>query len=353
MAVHLDEYSFGFGVHPLPFSFSLRDPPRRLLFHLLKPGGGLLHFRVRFVGGGQCQFLEFDGVLEPPRHLRGRLLGVGFGLLGGGDSKRGVALNLGDLTFDCRGVCEIGEHIARVGGDSGQFGAQPLVAVQQTCQGGDAVGDRESWSNVDGVVAGPQTCLGLTERGHDQARTVGEYLAAERHRLGTTVVYSTAVRRAVQTAEPIAHQLGVQLRPEFSYNEHGTAEGHRRNELIADPTHPLTLSPDYPIAAGADSWPVAAQRVGRKLDTLTTQHPGTTVVVACHRETILAAAQHFQRIPPTLTYASAEVDYTAITEWEHRPRTRNPHQWRWVLIRHNDTRHLWGSSTGQAAGVPL
>ncbi|NKY27775.1 histidine phosphatase family protein [Nocardia gamkensis] len=204
----------------------------------------------------------------------------------------------------------------------------------------------ESFSNVDGVIAGHRACLGLTDRGHSQAVAVAEYLAAERHRLGAIAVYSTGVRRAVQTAEPIAHQLGVPVRPEFPYNEHGTAEGQRRHEIIADPTHPLALSPDYPIAAGADSWPAAAQRVGRKLDILTTQHPGATVVLACHRETILAAAQHFQRIPPTLTYASAEVDYTAITEWERRPRTRNPQQWRWVLIRHNDTRHL------EKAGIP-
>ncbi|WP_425296660.1 histidine phosphatase family protein [Nocardia abscessus] len=211
----------------------------------------------------------------------------------------------------------------------------------------------ESLSNVDGVVAGPRTCLGLTDRGHSQAVAVADDFAAECHRFGTIVVYSTAVRRAVQTAEPIAAKLGVPLRPEFPYNEHGDAEGQRRIEITADPTHPLALSPDYPLAAGADSWPVAAQRVGRKLDMLATQHPGATVILACHRETILAAAQHFQRIPPTLAYASAEVDYTAITEWERRPRTRNPQQWRWVLIRHNDTRHLRGSGTPEAVRVPL
>ncbi|MBF6184867.1 histidine phosphatase family protein [Nocardia farcinica] len=91
-------------------------------------------------------------------------------------------------------------------------------------------------SNVDGVVAGSRTCLGLTDRGHSQAVAVADYLAAECHRFGTIVVYSTAVRRAVQTAEPIAAKLGVPFRPEFPYHEHGDAEGQRRAEITADPT---------------------------------------------------------------------------------------------------------------------
>nr|WP_232535393.1 histidine phosphatase family protein [Nocardia terpenica] len=198
----------------------------------------------------------------------------------------------------------------------------------------------ESWSNVDDLIAGEHTCRGLTERGRCQARAAAEHLAIEQSRLGVSMVYSTAVPRAVETAELIAHRLDVPMLADFPYQKHGTAEGHSRHAIEPTHAHLLDSSPDYPLATGADSWASAAHRVGRALDALTTRHPHGTIVLTCHRETILAAAQHFQRIPPTLTYASAEVGYTAITEWEHRPRTRNPQHWRWILVRHNDTRHL-------------
>ncbi|MFX0574559.1 histidine phosphatase family protein [Nocardia nepalensis] len=202
----------------------------------------------------------------------------------------------------------------------------------------------ESWSNIDGTVAGEHTCRGLTDIGNRQARAVAEHLAAQQERLAITTVYSTPVRRAVQTAEPIAHRLGVSLRPEFPYHQHGTAEGQRRHQISPDPTLPPRQSPDDPLAPGADSWATAVHRVARMLDILATRHRHDTVVLTCHRETILAAAQHFQRTQPTLNHATAEADYTSITEWKHRTRTANPHHWRWVLVRHNDTRHLEQSS---------
>ncbi|MFI6044245.1 histidine phosphatase family protein [Nocardia sp. NPDC051321] len=202
----------------------------------------------------------------------------------------------------------------------------------------------ESFSNIDDLLAGEQSCAGLTEHGHRQARATARYLGTEKHRLGTVTVYSTPVRRARETAEPIARELDVPVRSEFPYHQLGAAEGRPRRESVPGRALPLRLSPDYPLGPGADSWAEAANRVGRALDALTHHTEVDTIVLACHRETVLAAAQHVQRITPTLHYATAEVDYTGITEWEHRPRTCNPRHWRWVLIRHNDTRHLTDGS---------
>ncbi|MQY22731.1 histidine phosphatase family protein [Nocardia macrotermitis] len=198
----------------------------------------------------------------------------------------------------------------------------------------------ESWSNVEDVIAGERSCRGLTDRGRHQAALVAECLAAERDRTDIRIVYSTGVRRAVETAEPIAEAFGVPLRPEFPYNDHGAAEGSGRSETLSGAAGSRPLSVDGPIAPGVDSWATSARRVGRMLDVLMCRHHGDTVVLACHRETVLAAGQHFQRIPPTLDHATAEVDYTAITEWAYGPRSRDPQHWRWTLVRHNDTRHL-------------
>ncbi|PXX71637.1 putative phosphoglycerate mutase [Nocardia tenerifensis] len=196
----------------------------------------------------------------------------------------------------------------------------------------------ESWSNVENVFAGEKSCRGLTDRGHRQAEAVARYLAAEKHRLGTIEVHSTAVRRAIHTAQHIAQELAVSVRVGFPYNELGSAEGQQRHTVV--PERARGDSPDYPIAPGADSWPEAANRVGRMLDVLTARASSDTIILCCHRETILAVAQHLQRITPTLYYATAEVDYTAITEWQCRGRSNNPGHRRWVLIRHNDTRHF-------------
>jgi len=47
---------------------------------------------------------------------------------------------------------------------------------------------------------------GLTEEGHEQARHLADYLAVE----SIDALYSSPMRRAVQTAAPLADRLGVE-----------------------------------------------------------------------------------------------------------------------------------------------
>ncbi len=54
---------------------------------------------------------------------------------------------------------------------------------------------------------GAESDIGLSERGRQQAEAIGPILAAER----PVVVVSSAMRRAVETAEPIARACGVEL----------------------------------------------------------------------------------------------------------------------------------------------
>jgi hypothetical protein len=75
------------------------------------------------VGGGQSHLFELDSALEPMRHRRRHLLGIGLGLLGSGDTECRDALYLGDLAFDGGRVGEVGEPVGGVVGDGGQFGA--------------------------------------------------------------------------------------------------------------------------------------------------------------------------------------------------------------------------------------
>ena len=54
---------------------------------------------------------------------------------------------------------------------------------------------------------GAESDIGLSERGRQQAEAIGPILAAER----PVVVVSSAMRRAIETAEPIARACGVEL----------------------------------------------------------------------------------------------------------------------------------------------
>jgi hypothetical protein len=67
----------------------------------------------------------------------------------------------------------------------------------------------ESVHSVDAVVGGRQGCRGLTAAGHEQARELAERLADELAADGPVAVYSSVLRRAVETAQPIAAALAA------------------------------------------------------------------------------------------------------------------------------------------------
>ncbi len=62
---------------------------------------------------------------------------------------------------------------------------------------------------------GAESDIGLSERGRQQAEAIGPILVAER----PVVVVSSAMRRAVETAEPIALACGVELLVEPGLHE--------------------------------------------------------------------------------------------------------------------------------------
>src|SRR4051812_40634239 len=65
----------------------------------------------------------------------------------------------------------------------------------------------ESVHSVEGFIGGPNGCQGLTDRGHDQARRLAGRLADELAGGGPVAVYSSTLRRALETARPVAAAL--------------------------------------------------------------------------------------------------------------------------------------------------
>ncbi|WP_280454087.1 histidine phosphatase family protein [Nocardia brasiliensis] len=197
----------------------------------------------------------------------------------------------------------------------------------------------ESWANVDDVVAGEGTCRGLTLRGRAQARAVAQRLAAEE--AGAIVaVYSTPLERTMKTAAPIGRALGLPVLRKLPAPYYGAAEGQRWITVLTSHDPPIALTPDVPIAPGAEPWSDWVARAGANLERIADSHHerGGTVVLVCHRESVLAIEQYLYRAPYSLANVTAPCANASITEWQRRP--LGDRAWRWDRLRHNDTHHL-------------
>ncbi|MBQ1015980.1 histidine phosphatase family protein, partial [Micromonospora sp. M51] len=60
----------------------------------------------------------------------------------------------------------------------------------------------ESVHQLEGIVGGPRGCRGLTALGHEQAHHLANRLTGEVAADGPVAVYSSVLRRAVETAQP-------------------------------------------------------------------------------------------------------------------------------------------------------
>ncbi|PXX53963.1 putative phosphoglycerate mutase [Nocardia tenerifensis] len=207
----------------------------------------------------------------------------------------------------------------------------------------------ESVANVKDVVAGQRTCQGLSRLGHAQAQAVAEHLATEE--AGRIVaVYSTPLRRAVQTAEPIARAYGLPVLRKLAAPYYGAAEGQPWMRVLASHDPPIALTPDRPIAPGAEPWSSWVARLGANFERITrSHHDGQTVVLVCHRESILGIEQYLYRALHSLAYVTAPAANCSITSWQ-RQRV-GPKASRWERKGHNYIDHLASLSPMRAGSV--
>jgi 2,3-bisphosphoglycerate-dependent phosphoglycerate mutase len=99
----------------------------------------------------------------------------------------------------------------------------------------------ETESNAAGTLAG-SIDVPLTERGHAQARAA----AAALENCGITVIYSSALRRARDTADYIAGmlRLPVSIVPELAERHWGVLEGKSRELRVPGITPPGAETPE-------------------------------------------------------------------------------------------------------------
>jgi probable phosphoglycerate mutase len=148
----------------------------------------------------------------------------------------------------------------------------------------------------------------LSPDGHAQAEHMARYLGAEH----IDAVYTSPLRRAVQTAAPLAHVTGldpVVVEDVAEYDRH-SSEYIPLEELKAagDPRfHELTGG----ILDGTDPFEEFEQRVTDALERIVADHAGHTVVVVCHGGVInvyLASILGLPTDPPGFFYPN----YTSI-----------------------------------------
>lgn len=137
---------------------------------------------------------------------------------------------------------------------------------------------------------GAESDIDLGERGLRQATAIAEILAAER----AAAVYSSGMKRAVATAEPIAARCGRQLviEPELHERRMGPLSGTSREQGLAAYTEAkrrwMAGDVDY-SHPGGESYAQIERRVMPILTRVARAHAGQTVIVVAHGVVIRVA----------------------------------------------------------------
>jgi len=146
----------------------------------------------------------------------------------------------------------------------------------------------ESIHRLEGTNAGPRSCKGLTERGRAQARALAADLTVRAK--GASAIYASHVRRAQETAEPIAEGLGLRLQTDEglqSWAIPAQTDGlpiHEAQTRFAQPGGGTYRA----FETVSETWSDLVVRVGKTLTRLMQKHANQTVILVGHNETVMA-----------------------------------------------------------------
>ncbi len=200
----------------------------------------------------------------------------------------------------------------------------------------------ESDVTVRRVIGGPSACTGLSELGRRQTERLRDRIAGTGELDGATHLYSSAYRRALETATIIAPALDLETIIETGFGEHDP--GRECDGMpFADFVEQYGM-PDWETDRHAVTFPggetVAEfhHRVGATLSIVLREHHDGTVVVSCHGGVVSAAFRYLLGLPMTGGFDLHTLN-TSLTEFVlGRPG-------RWRLVRYNDSAHLAGLPT--------
>jgi len=204
---------------------------------------------------------------------------------------------------------------------------------------------------VDRVVGGHEGCGGLTDRGVLQAKALYERLARTGELAAASVLLTSVLPRAIQTAEIIAPALGgltAEQRCELCEIHPGEADGISWEEFTTRymPDGMASGNPYSSWAPDSESWAGFFVRVGEALLRAAAEHPRETVVVVCHGGVIEGSFAALGGLPLRRPF-DVRVENTSLTQWTYEPADGDlgnaGHRLaRWRLDRFNDSAHLAG-----------
>ncbi len=143
----------------------------------------------------------------------------------------------------------------------------------------------QSIGNRDGIYLG-HTDLGLSEKGREQAKITAEHLKGE----NITKVYSSDLKRAIETALPHCKIHGVELETSAELREMrvGDWEGGDVNELKKLTEFTIYRTHRDFVYPGGEAVTDASERMKAELTRLAKANPDTTILVVSHSAVIRA-----------------------------------------------------------------
>ncbi|HZM40116.1 MAG TPA: histidine phosphatase family protein [Acidimicrobiales bacterium] len=202
----------------------------------------------------------------------------------------------------------------------------------------------EAHAGFHGVIAGPNGCTGLTDRGRAQAVALRDHLAAS-GRVRADVLLSSVIPRAIETAEIIAPALGIVTfgrECDLCEVHTGQADGLEWAEWGARyGSFDMEAEPDRVFAPEGESWNTFHERVREMLARLAREYEGRKVVAVCHAGVIMASLRVLLGIANPGTGTRIHPTNTGLTEWEWEPSPA-----RWTLHSFNEATHLMRATAG-------
>jgi probable phosphomutase (TIGR03848 family) len=150
-------------------------------------------------------------------------------------------------------------------------------------------------------LAGRQPGVHLNEKGRQQAQALAQTLAQKLADQPVRGIYCSPMERAIETAEPIAQALGLEVlpRPALIETDYGEWQGKSLRALARLKVWRTVLSrPSQMRFPGGESFAEAQHRIQREIEDLCAQHDAKDIILCVsHADPIKLAVAYYLGLP--------------------------------------------------------
>jgi 2,3-bisphosphoglycerate-dependent phosphoglycerate mutase len=191
----------------------------------------------------------------------------------------------------------------------------------------------ESHANAASELGGHDGCTGLSTAGRAQVAALRDRLLASGALADATVLLTSRISRAIQTAQLLAPAIGngrlaARQTCDLCEIHWGALDGKPASSLRDD------QSIFERVSQGGESWLGFMRRTRKYFATIGTAYVGRTVVAVTHSGVVKSSMYAFGHLEGE-DVVELEADYTGITIWASR-NGKQP----WRLWTYNDHAHL-------------